>query len=93
MKTRNGFVSNSSSSSFVLSKATITPLQVALIKDHVNACKYVGMCCDECDKWTISEDDHQLEAYCSMDNFDLKEFADRIGIPSRYIDDSGSRYW
>ena len=35
MKIRNGFVSNSSSSSFVLDKSDMTPLQIAEFEDVI----------------------------------------------------------
>ena len=41
MKTRSGFVSNSSSSSFVIQKSTLTPIQIHLIKEHLEVSRKI----------------------------------------------------
>mgnify|MGYP001405832477 CR=1 FL=1 len=38
MKIRNGFVSNSSSSSYIIRKENLTNEQIDMIKDHINYC-------------------------------------------------------
>lgn len=33
---------------------------------------------DECNSWCISEDEGNLEGYCSMDNFNMHDFLEKI---------------
>ena len=72
MKTRNGFVSNSSSSSFIICKNLLTEWQIEAIKNHTSS--------DEYNRWYISEDDIYIYGSTSMDNFDMREFLCMIGI-------------
>ena len=68
MKIRNGFVSNSSSSSFLISKRNLSDEQINGIYNHE---EYSG----EADAWSVSE---QGNAYIFvstfMDNFDMYEY-------------------
>jgi len=90
MKTRSGFVSNSSSASFVVDKAGLTPLQIALILNHVEAfnlfCKideetYYGCWpCHPEDAWAITETDSTIEGKVDMDIFDMRHFLRYIGV-------------
>ena len=41
--------------------------------------------CDDSDRWDITEDDRFMSFYVSMNNFDLSEFARRIGVPEKNI--------
>jgi|688.fasta_scaffold37874_8 hypothetical protein len=72
MKIRIGFVSNSSSSSFVIPLIKITAKQLVDIvnhSDHTND-----------NPWTITVTTHTVEGYTSMDNFDMREFLVNIGV-------------
>jgi hypothetical protein len=42
MKVRNGFVSNSSSTSFVISKKQLNKVQISMIINHKDVCKTLG---------------------------------------------------
>ena len=86
MKVRNGFVSNSSSSSFVISLDALNPLQVFAIKGHSTMCEIVNMKCDG-DAWyiDIDEDEKTVEGRTTMDNFDMEEYLSKIGVPSHVI--------
>lgn len=73
MKIRNGFVSNSSSSSFIVFKQCISEEQkqkLLNIKDkHFKE-----------NPWRISEGEFHIEGYTSMDNFDMGIYMKEIGI-------------
>ena len=88
MKIRTGFVSNSSSSSFVISKHYLSPDQIAKIYNHIDAAKEAGMDAKwfcEYDAWNIKEDEDNISGETSMDNFCMSEFLEKIGISSTYI--------
>lgn len=73
MKNRYGFVSNSSSSSFVIKdKNKISPFQYEKIMNHREiAGRYA---------WDITETDTSLECETYMNNFDLEEYVRILGV-------------
>lgn len=76
MKIRNGFVSNSSSSSFMIHDVDVTFEQRLLIE---YACQLMitGWTCERTYGTTIG--------YTDMDNFDMGEYMEKIGVPSDKI--------
>ena len=79
MKIRNGFVSNSSSSSFTISRHVINNVQLYLIQNYEEIAKAVGM--DYVDSpWVIDLGDEEISFYTDMDNFDMEEYLTKIGI-------------
>lgn len=81
MKIRSGFVSNSSSSSFIvkLDEMSARDLAMLLAYDTTNnsvVCDVYG------DSWTFNVDAEKgvVEGWTSMDNGDLKEYMERHHI-------------
>ncbi len=75
MKVRNGFVSNSSSSSFVIQLDDLTVKQLQKIQDH-----YKEISEDRRDDtWAITMGS-VVQGSTSMDNFDMRSLLERIGI-------------
>jgi hypothetical protein len=86
MKIRQGFVSNSSSSSFIISTDKISVAQLKLLREHANSKEFKE---DEWsssgDEWDIDEEDGYIICSTFMDNFDLYEYAKKIGIKEEDI--------
>lgn len=79
VKIRNGFVSNSSSSSFIANRADLTPSQIRKIKNHTHYARKMGMEYVD-DAWGIYEGAETISGSTMMDNFDMHEFLTRIGV-------------
>ena len=79
MKTRFGFVANSSSASFVLDKKDITPLQAVLIRHHADVAEWLEIDYWEY-AWAIWETDQKIEGNTPMTNLRIEEFFDAIGV-------------
>jgi len=88
MKIRNGFVSNSSSSSFVINKKNLRNSQINNIFNHIEFGKKmkfteypdVDYHCEEGDSWKCLDNGDTIEVYTMMDNFDMYDFLIRIGV-------------
>jgi len=76
MKIRTGFVSNSSSSSFIIDKKHLTPEQYESIKRCTSD--------PECD-WSIMESECALAGFSNETLYDLIDFMHFIGVDDRFI--------
>lgn len=84
MKVRKDFVTNSSSSSFIISKRCLDEDQIEAIREHSSLGKKLGLeCFDE--PWDISENNDYITGYTWMDNFDMNEFFDKIEVNGRNV--------
>lgn len=78
MKIRLGFVSNSSSSSFVLSKKNLTGEQI----DKIYAHKEVA----GDDAWDISETENEIRLSTLMNNFNMLGYLVEIEVANEIIE-------
>lgn len=92
MKTRHGFVSNSSSSSFVILKTALTEVQLLMIRNHIKTAKFLNGLDKPLEplafldiEWEIAENDKQIIGKTSMDNFDMGWLLNQIGVPTHDI--------
>jgi len=77
MKIRNGFVSNSSSSSFVLKCRNIKYGKVQMIIEMAEKHEW---------SWTEDRENMLIEFSTCMDNFGLREFIiDDMEVDSKYV--------
>ena len=96
MKIRSGFVSNSSSSSFIVKKDDLSSVQLYAIRNHREFSNLVYKTleelldrlkrdcelnmCDLSDVWAIAETEKEICCSTNMDNFDLYHFLRLIGV-------------
>jgi len=80
MKIRQGFVSNSSSSSFVVSLRKLSLEQLCKILNHQTWGEKLGIEYAKSDAWNVSIRRGVLYGDTFMDNFDMEEFLDKIGV-------------
>ena len=88
MKTRAGFVSNSSSSSFTIPLAKLTAKQLVDIQNHleVAAERWPGQFdCAPDNRWMGGTGPEEVSGYTSMDNFSMRRFLNQIGVPDSAI--------
>ncbi len=82
MKIRTGFVSNSSSSSFVVYKDKITPDQLNQIRNVAILAEEMDLYCwEDVEGWDVSETHETIHGFTIMDNFSFCDFFERIGLP------------
>lgn len=81
VKFREGFVSNSSSSSFIITLTDLTPSQILCL----NNLSMSGDNTFDRDPWSIFEECGCLHGSTSMDNFDMKSFLRNLDIPDNVI--------
>ena len=81
MKIRTDYVTNSSSSSFIIAKRNLDNDQIEAIRNHWSLAKKMGMIDEKWDyAWTINENDKYITGYVFMDNFQISDLFDKIGI-------------
>ena len=100
MKNRDGFVSNSSSSSFVIKKRHLTSDQISQILDFKETAKELGNYDKSAkdlseengrfgwidDFWTVGETLLTVHGSTIMDNFDMNKFLEHIGVSTDRIE-------
>lgn len=82
MKIRQGFVSNSSSSSFCIAKCYMTPEQVTKFQDWL-----VENRGELCDETHIHSRKYYFIGDISMHEVKLREFLKGIGVDMQYVEE------
>ena len=83
MKIRCGFVSNSSSSSFVIKKHYLSQQQIDGIKNH----KTCGIKFANTDYWDITETDDEIQGFTIINNFNIHSYMyTKLGIKKEHIE-------
>lgn len=81
MKIRRDFVTNSSSSSFIIAKKNISRNQLFAIEHVAELAEKLNMPNrSDASSWEIDEDEDFVRGYTSMDNFSMIKFLEKIGV-------------
>lgn len=81
MKIRRDFVTNSSSSSFIIAKNNLSRNQLFAIEHVAELAEKLNMPnSSEASSWRIDQDEDFVRGYTYMDNFYMYEFLEKIGI-------------
>ena len=78
MKVRNGFVSNSSSASFIISKNILNKIQIKELLEYNNSK-------DNYDNWQIYEDQYYIRGDTIMDNSSISDLFTKLLIDHKQI--------
>ena len=79
MKVRRDFVTNSSSSSFLIAKKHLDNDQIKAIRRHSALGERLGIGWYK-DAWNIKENNDYITGSTWMDNFDMEEFLEKIDV-------------
>ena len=92
MKTRSGFVSNSSSASFILQLSKMSDVQEHAMSHIVQVAKTLDFSksdIDDLSYWTINEDSEFIRGSTVMDNDGMDRFFKAIGLSQDAIIEYG----
>jgi hypothetical protein len=81
VKIRIGFVSNSSSQSFLIEKRFLSPVQIDMIINHSNCGEEYAAS----DAWSIDDGETIIQGSTIINNFCMENYLHKIGVKDYQI--------